>query len=76
MFQPELEKVGMTDLLKFNIPEWPWLVIGFTGCALTGAIMPVFAIFYGQVFAVRIYNIKKYGQKVFKLNMFCLDIYT
>lgn len=44
----------MTDLLKVNSPEWPWLLLGFTGCALTGAIMPVFAIFYGQVFAVRI----------------------
>lgn len=52
MFQLELENVGITDLLKVNCPEWPWLTIGFTGCALTGAIMPVFAIFYGQVFAV------------------------
>lgn len=42
----------MKNLLKVNFPEWPWLIIGFTGCALTGAIMPVFAIFYGQVFAV------------------------
>lgn len=52
MFQSELENVGIKDLLKVNRPEWPWLMIGFTGCALTGAIMPVFAIFYGQVFAV------------------------
>lgn len=42
----------MKELLKFNGREWPWLLMGFTGCALTGAIMPVFAVFYGQVFAV------------------------
>ncbi|XP_025418287.1 multidrug resistance protein 1-like [Sipha flava] len=47
----EFDEIGMKELLKFNSKEWPWLVIGFTGCALTGAIMPVFAVFYGQVFA-------------------------
>jgi len=44
----------MKDIFKFNRPEWPWLTMGFIGCALTGAIMPVFAVFYGQVFAVSI----------------------
>ncbi|XP_016663132.1 multidrug resistance protein 1A isoform X2 [Acyrthosiphon pisum] len=48
---PEIENVCMKDILKFNRPEWPWLMMGFIGCALTGTIMPVFAIFYGQVFA-------------------------
>ncbi|CAI6347628.1 unnamed protein product [Macrosiphum euphorbiae] len=47
----EIENVCMKDILKFNRPEWPWLMMGFIGCALTGTIMPVFAIFYGQVFA-------------------------
>lgn len=51
-FQCELKNVGMIDLLKINRPEWPWLVVSFIGCTLTGALMPVFAIFYGQVFAV------------------------
>ncbi|XP_060871148.1 ATP-dependent translocase ABCB1-like [Metopolophium dirhodum] len=48
---PEIENFCMKDILKFNRPEWPWLMMGFIGCALTGIIMPVFAIFYGQVFA-------------------------
>ncbi|XP_060833703.1 ATP-dependent translocase ABCB1-like isoform X3 [Rhopalosiphum padi] len=49
--QPEIENVCMKDILKFNCPEWPWLVMGFIGCILTGVIIPVFSIFYGQVFA-------------------------
>ncbi|XP_060833694.1 ATP-dependent translocase ABCB1-like isoform X2 [Rhopalosiphum padi] len=48
---PEIENVCMKDILKFNCPEWPWLVMGFIGCILTGVIIPVFSIFYGQVFA-------------------------
>lgn len=47
----EIENVSMKDILKFNCPEWPWLVMGFVGCVLTGAIIPVFSVFYGQVFA-------------------------
>ncbi|XP_060833712.1 ATP-dependent translocase ABCB1-like isoform X4 [Rhopalosiphum padi] len=49
--KPEIENVCMKDILKFNCPEWPWLVMGFIGCILTGVIIPVFSIFYGQVFA-------------------------
>ncbi|XP_022176201.1 multidrug resistance protein 1B-like isoform X3 [Myzus persicae] len=48
---PEIENVCIKDILKFNCPEWPWLMMGFIGCTLTGCIMPVFAVFYGQVFA-------------------------
>jgi len=44
----------MKDILKFNCPEWPWLVMAFVGCVLTGSIIPVFSVFYGQVFAVSI----------------------
>lgn len=47
----DIENVCMKDILKFNQAEWPWLMMGFIGCVLTGAIMPVFAVFYGQVFA-------------------------
>ncbi|XP_050434282.1 ATP-dependent translocase ABCB1-like [Adelges cooleyi] len=50
-YHMDYKEIGMIDLLKQNAPEWPWLLMGFTGCALTGAIMPVFALFYGQVFA-------------------------
>lgn len=57
MFQSEFKEVGMIDLLKVNQKEWPWLMMGFIGCGLTGAIMPVFAILYGQVFAVSIYKV-------------------
>lgn len=68
VFQLEFENVGMSDLLKFNSPEWPWLIMSFTGCALSGAIMPVFAIFYGQVFAVR--TQKQYRKEFFIFHIF------
>ena len=64
----------MKDILKFNQAEWPWLMMGFIGCVLTGAIMPVFAVFYGQVFAV---SIKLFGsQNILLFITISLDIYT
>jgi len=67
----------MKDILKFNRPEWPWLMMGFIGCILTGTIMPVFAIFYGQVFAVSIKSICSLIILLcISLFLFILDIYT
>lgn len=40
----------MWRLLKLNSPEWKALSLGFFGCVCTGAIMPIFAIFYGEMF--------------------------
>jgi ABC-type multidrug transport system fused ATPase/permease subunit len=44
------EPSTMWRLLKLNSPEWKSLSLGILACACTGAIMPVFAIFYGEMF--------------------------
>ncbi|XP_059477144.1 ATP-dependent translocase ABCB1-like isoform X2 [Neocloeon triangulifer] len=38
-------------LIRLNSPEWGWLVLGLIGCAIFGSVMPVFAFFYGEIFA-------------------------
>lgn len=49
---PKGSKGPMWRLLKLNSPEWKALSLGFFGCMCTGAIMPMFAIFYGEMFNV------------------------
>ena len=44
---------GLGKIIKHNRTEWPYIVCGFFGCVLTGAITPVFAFFYSEMFAVR-----------------------
>jgi len=46
--------VSAWRLIRLNSPEWGWLVLGLIGCAIFGSVMPVFAYFYGEIFAVRI----------------------
>lgn len=45
------ENFRVARLFRLNAPEWGWLLLGFLGCGLTGSIMPIFAFFYGEVFA-------------------------
>lgn len=44
--------VSAFRLLRLNKPECGWLLFGLLGCAVLGSVTPVFAFFYGEVFAV------------------------
>ncbi|XP_050546689.1 ATP-dependent translocase ABCB1-like [Daktulosphaira vitifoliae] len=43
-------KSVMYQLLKYNSPEWVFLLFGTVGCILNGVLTPVYAYFYGEVF--------------------------
>jgi hypothetical protein len=50
----------MWRLLKLNSPEWKALSLGFFSCMCTGVVMPVFAIFYGEMFNVSCIELRQY----------------
>ena len=58
------ESRPMWRLLKLNSPEWKALSLGFFGCICTGAIMPVFSVFYGEVFHVSSVELREYSSVV------------
>lgn len=39
-------------ILKFNAPEWPWILMGAFGSLIYGAIQPIFALFLAQVYGL------------------------
>jgi len=43
-------KYCMWKLIKFNSPEWAFLLFGCIGCIINGGLVPIYAYFYGQVF--------------------------
>lgn len=61
----DIDNVTITDLLKINCKEWPWLLVGFIGCTLFGAVMPVFAVFYGQMFSVSKLSFKLHNASIY-----------
>ncbi|GLH02052.1 Multidrug resistance protein homolog 65 [Gryllus bimaculatus] len=76
--QMELEPVSPDDanmarLFKLNSPEWVPLLLGCIGCMATGAVMPVFAYFYGEVFATfTLTGEELYEAARFWSGMFCV----
>jgi hypothetical protein len=58
------EPSPMWRLLKLNAPEWKALSLGFFGCVAIGAIMPMFAIFYGEMFDVSYIEVREYSSVV------------
>jgi len=53
---PPRRDVSAWKLIRLNSPEWVWLLMGFIGCAVFGSVMPIFAYFYGEIFAVSAIN--------------------
>jgi len=54
----------MWRLLKLNSPEWKNLSLGILTCVCTGAIVPVFAIFYGEMYDVSCIELRQYSSVV------------
>nr|AID66618.1 P-glycoprotein [Anadara sativa] len=48
----ESEKPNFFRILKANKPEWPFIVMGLFGSAISGGTMPTFAIFFSEMINV------------------------
>lgn len=47
--EDEEEHAPVTRILKYNAPEWPYMVFGAMGAAINGGIQPVFAILFSEI---------------------------
>lgn len=48
-----VEPAPVTRILKYNIPEWPYMLFGSIGAAINGGVNPVYALLFSQILAVR-----------------------
>ena len=48
----EVPVVPLTRLLKKNAPEWWMIALGLVGSMVSGAISPLFSIFFGRILGV------------------------
>jgi hypothetical protein len=44
--------VSMMRILKKNMPEWPFIVIGSLGSIVMGFAMPIFGVLFGDILGV------------------------
>lgn len=50
--EEKLEKVPTLQILKMNKPEWVYILFGSIAAAIMGAVMPVFALLFGEILGV------------------------
>uniref|UniRef100_A0A8C1QU71 Bile salt export pump n=1 Tax=Cyprinus carpio TaxID=7962 RepID=A0A8C1QU71_CYPCA len=47
----EVEPAPVTRILKYNAPEWPYMLFGSFGAAVNGGVNPVYSLLFSQILA-------------------------
>jgi hypothetical protein len=50
--EEEPPPISMMTILKKNMPEWPFILLGCVGAMVTGFAMPVFGVLFGDILGV------------------------
>ncbi|XP_073503103.1 bile salt export pump-like isoform X1 [Phyllobates terribilis] len=45
----DVEPAPVARILKYNAPEWPYMLIGSIGAAVNGAVNPLYALLFSQI---------------------------
>ncbi|XP_051908238.1 bile salt export pump-like isoform X1 [Hippocampus zosterae] len=46
-----VEPAPVTRILKYNVPEWPYMLFGSLGAAVNGGVNPVYSLLFSQILA-------------------------
>uniref|UniRef100_A0A6Q2XFI1 Bile salt export pump n=1 Tax=Esox lucius TaxID=8010 RepID=A0A6Q2XFI1_ESOLU len=46
-----IEPAPVTRILKFNAPEWPYMLFGTVGAAINGGVNPMYSLLFSQILA-------------------------
>ena len=47
-----IEPAPVARILKYNQPEWPYMLVGSLGAAINGSVNPIYAILFSQILGV------------------------
>lgn len=63
--EEEVEPAPVARILKYNQPEWPYMLLGSLGAAVNGSVNPIYAVLFSQILGVSV---------VFLINSAKLDL--
>lgn len=49
-----VEPAPVLRILKYNQPEWPYMLLGSLGAAVNGSINPIYSVLFSQILGVRV----------------------
>uniref|UniRef100_A0A8C5R9Z2 Bile salt export pump n=1 Tax=Leptobrachium leishanense TaxID=445787 RepID=A0A8C5R9Z2_9ANUR len=47
--EEKVEPAPVARILKYNAPEWPYMLVGSFGAAVNGAVSPLYALLFSQI---------------------------
>lgn len=50
--EESVEPAPVARILKYNAPEWPYMLFGSFGAAVNGGVNPVYSLLFSQILAV------------------------
>lgn len=56
-----VEPAPVARILKYNAPEWPYMLFGSLGAAVNGGVNPVYSLLFSQILAVSFICCRRYG---------------
>ncbi|XP_042306075.1 bile salt export pump-like isoform X5 [Sceloporus undulatus] len=68
--EEEVEPANVTRILKYNAPEWPYMVIGSLGAAVNGAVSPLYALLFSQILGT--FSLLDEEEQRSQINSICL----
>uniref|UniRef100_A0A8C1I8L9 ATP-binding cassette, sub-family B (MDR/TAP), member 11a n=1 Tax=Cyprinus carpio TaxID=7962 RepID=A0A8C1I8L9_CYPCA len=48
-----IEAAPVARILKYNRPEWPYMLLGSLGAAINGSVNPIYALLFSEILGVR-----------------------
>ncbi|KAM4025126.1 bile salt export pump-like [Anomaloglossus baeobatrachus] len=65
-----IEPAPVARILKYNAPEWPYMLIGSFGAAVNGAVNPLYALLFSQILGT--FSIQDETQQRNEINGICV----
>lgn len=65
-----VEPAPVARILKYNIPEWPYMLFGSIGAAINGGVNPVYSLLFSQILAT--FSITDPGVQRKEIDSICL----
>uniref|UniRef100_A0A670JQN3 Bile salt export pump n=1 Tax=Podarcis muralis TaxID=64176 RepID=A0A670JQN3_PODMU len=66
----EVKPANVTRILKYNAPEWPYMLIGSLGAGFNGAVNPLYALLFSQILGT--FSILDEEEQRLQINGICL----
>ncbi|KAM5153162.1 bile salt export pump-like [Mantella aurantiaca] len=63
-------KSDVIRILKYNAPEWPYLVLGSVGAAINGTLTPLYALLFSQILGT--FSLPDEAEQTRQINGMCL----